>query len=83
MKEREEGAKPVVLTRVDTKLTIICELLRFNPFTANFRIDSGQGVVVLSSLLPVSFGRHQMAFHVAYSFLRPITSSGHNLSCLQ
>ena len=24
-----------------------------------------------------------MAFHVAYSFLRPITSSGHNLSCLQ
>ena len=34
MKEREEGAKPVVLTRVDTKLTIICELLRFNPFTA-------------------------------------------------
>ena len=34
MKEREEGAKPVVLTRVDTKLTIIWELLRFNPFTA-------------------------------------------------
>ena len=34
MKEREEGAKPVVLTRVDTKLTIICELFRFNPFTA-------------------------------------------------
>ena len=36
-----------------------------------------------SSLLPVSFGRHQMAFHVAHSFLRPITSSGHNLSCLK
>ena len=36
-----------------------------------------------SSLLSVSFGRHQMAFHVAYSFLRPITSSGHNLICLQ